>query len=453
MNRGIAAALVPVAMLGFGLDRAMAQQPEPPLTPREKMMLDRIEQLEKRLAAVEAKTGSAPAAPSDSQPAAPASEQDSTSLPGFVSGTTLNFDFDGYYSYNFNHPVGRVNLLRAYDVTSNSFSINQAGIAIERLPDASAGRRLGYRLDLMFGQATETLQGGAQNEPRPQVYRNIYQAFGSYVAPVGKGLNLDFGKFTSDLGYEGSYTKDQLNYSRGFYFNFLPFYHMGLRATYNFNKKLSLEYLLVNGGNQTEAFSNFKSNGFFFTITPTKNISWNVDYFFGEQGRDVEPLLNPGIPALPTQPGLSTVPVIPRPDGRQHIFDTYASWRATPKLFLVAEADYVVNRNLQRSSPMRVAGGTGYFRYQFVPKFSLAGRYEYLSDRGGLFTGVTQAIKDTTVTATYQPRDGFQMRWEYRRDFSNRPFFLTSNPSVLKKHQDTAILGLTWWFGGKQGEW
>ena len=102
---------------------------------------------------------------------------------------------------------------------------------------------------------------------------------------------------------------------------------------------------------------------------------------------------------------------------------------------------------------MHVAGGSGYFRYQFVPKFSLAGRYEYLSDRGGLFTGATQAIKDTTVTATYQPRDGFQMRWEYRRDFSNRPFFLTSNPSVLRKHQDTAILGLTWWFGGKQGEW
>ena len=453
MNRRITAAVIPAALFGFFLSRAVAQQPEPPPTPRERMMLDRIEQLEKRLATIEAKTSPAPALSVESPPPAPLTEKDSSSLPGFLAGTTINFDFDGYYEYNFNRPIGRVNLLRAYDVTSNSFSINQAGIAIERLPDASAGRRLGYRLDLMFGQATETLQGGAQNEPRPQVYRNIYQAFGSYVVPVGSGLTLDFGKFTSDLGYEGSYTKDQINYSRGYYFNFLPFYHMGLRATYNFSKKLSLEYLLVNGGNQTEAFNNFKSNGFFFTITPTKSISWNVDYFFGEQGRDVVPALNPGIPALPSQPGLSVIPVVPKPDGREHIFDTYASWKATSRLFVVAEADYVLNRSFRNSGPMRVTGGSGYLRYQFVPKFSLAGRYEYLSDRGGLFTGLTQAIKDTTFTATYQPRDGFQMRWEYRRDFSNRPFFLTSHPSLLKRDQNTAVLGLTWWFGGKQGEW
>src|SRR5438309_394195 len=32
---------------------------------------------------------------------------------------------DTYYGFNFNRPLGRVNLLRAYDITSNSFSLSQ----------------------------------------------------------------------------------------------------------------------------------------------------------------------------------------------------------------------------------------------------------------------------------------------------------------------------------------
>lgn len=44
----------------------------------------------------------------------------------FWNGTTFNVALDTYYEYNFNAPVGRVNLLRAYDVLSNNFSLNQA---------------------------------------------------------------------------------------------------------------------------------------------------------------------------------------------------------------------------------------------------------------------------------------------------------------------------------------
>ena len=75
----------------------------------------------------------------------------------FLRNTTINLGIDGYYAYNFNRPVGRVNLLRAYDVLSNNFSLNQASIIFERAPDLSQGHRFGGRLDLQFGQATDTL--------------------------------------------------------------------------------------------------------------------------------------------------------------------------------------------------------------------------------------------------------------------------------------------------------
>lgn len=43
-----------------------------------------------------------------------------------------------------------------------------------------------------YGQATETLQGSLANDPRPWVYRNIFQAYGTSIVkpdPTGK-LNI-----------------------------------------------------------------------------------------------------------------------------------------------------------------------------------------------------------------------------------------------------------------------
>ena len=44
---------------------------------------------------------------------------------------------------------------------------------------------------------------------------------------------------------------------------------MGFRSSYNLNDKLSVQYWLVNGANQTEDFNKYKSNAFLFTIKPT----------------------------------------------------------------------------------------------------------------------------------------------------------------------------------------
>lgn len=370
----------------------------------------------------------------------------------FFRGATISGTVDAYYGYNFNRPVGRINLLRAYDVSSNSFSLNQALISVERAPDVRAGRRFGMRMDLMYGQATETLQGNAANEPRPQVYRPLWQVYGTYVAPVGNGLTLDFGKFASSLGYETNFTKDNFNYSRSYFFNYLPFYHFGLRAKYPVNDKLAVMYHVMNGAQQSEDFNKFKSQHVALILTPANRVTWQVNYYFGREQRDLAPQLNPTFANLPTQPGLSTDVIVPAPRGRFHVLDSYVTWLVSDRLTLAAEADYVINRVQEFSQPSRVTGGAAYARYQFTPKFALAGRAEYLSDRGGLFSGVTQALKETTLTADYKLADGLLMRGEWRRDFSNRRFFLTDAPGVLKKEQQTATLGLVWWFG-KEGGW
>src|SRR5574337_380339 len=176
-------------------------------------------------------------------------------------------------------------------------------------------------------------------------------------------------------------------------------------------------YHLINGIQQSEDFNGFKSQHFAAVLTPTKRVSWQVNYYVGREQRDLIPQLNPRVPSLPTQPGLSTEVIRPMRRDRLHILDTYASWNVTSKATLAAEADYVINRVQTFSPPTRVSGGAGYARYGFTPKFALAARGEYLSDRGGLFSGVTQALKETTLTADYQVAEGFLFRTEWRRDF------------------------------------
>ena len=305
------------------------------------------------------------------EPASAPAPAPSSPLPG---GISVNLLFDGYYGWNFNNPIGRDNLLRAYDVSSNAFSLNQADLVLEDAPDVANGKRWGARLDLQFGQATATLQGSATNEPRPDIYRNIFQAYGTYVFPVGSGLTVDFGKWSSSLGFENNYTQDQFNYSRSLWFDFLPFYHMGVRANYQITPAIGVGYWVVNGTGWTEAFNGFKDQFFGLALQPRKNVSWNVNYYLGQEHPDVTFLPGSTIPGLPEIQGVAFQPITNPNNGKLHIFDSYASWQATQNLTFAAEADYVIERLNTNSAPTRVEGGAGYARSQLTPRLAIAGR-------------------------------------------------------------------------------
>jgi hypothetical protein len=399
------------------------------------------------------------ATPAQATPAPPAAQTVPPTASAVVAylpqGVTINALLDGYYEYNFNSPVGRVNELRAYDVSSNSFSLNQADLVIERAADPAAGQRLGLRLDLQFGQATSTLQGNPANELRPEVYRNIFQAYGTYVLPVAAGLTVDFGKFASSLGLEGNYTKDQLNYSRSFWFDYLPFYHMGVRAKLAINDQWAINAWIVNGTDQTEAFNNYKDQLLGFVFTPNSSISWTLNFYQGQEHPDVLYLQTaPAQPSdLPNDQGTYILPINNPPTGKLEIADSYATWQISKALYLAAEADYVQERLYSYSPPQHVDGGALYAGYQLSPLVAIAGRVEYLEDTGGLFSGRSQYLKEETLTLDYRPVEGFLVRGEFRRDQSNRRYFYSNTLGVLESIQPTLGVGLVWWVGQKPGVW
>jgi hypothetical protein len=218
-----------------------------------------------------------------------------------------------------------------------------------------------------------------------------------------------------------------------------------------------VHYWLVNGANQVEATNGFKDQMFGFAVQPRKTVAWTVNYYLGQEHPD-RMVVPPNSP-IPVQPGLSFEAIRPAPDGRTHIIDSYVSWQATPKLTLALEGDYFIQRLWRNAAPGRssapshVDGGAAYIRYQVTPRLALATRAEYLSDRGGLFSGISQALKENTITLDYRLADGFLMRYEWRRDYSNQPSFLSDVQGVLKQDQQTATVGLVWWWGRKEGSW
>ena len=370
------------------------------------------------------------APPQEQQPATSSSQVSEDPWRNIKFGATL----EGYYQYNWNHPPDRSLVLRAYDTRGNTFGIQQAALVFDAVPDVAAGRRYGLRVDLQFGQATETVQGGSANEPRPNVYRHVWQAYGTYVFPVGaKGLQADFGKFASLLGYETNYAKDNQAFSRAYLFNFLPFYHSGLRLTLPVNDKVSLLYMLTNGIQQTEEFNDFKSNHFAAVVKPVPMVTWTVNYYFGQEQADNG------------QPG--------GPDGLFRVFDTYVTVTPTSALTLGVDANYVTNE-VNRSDPSLSLQGVGtYARYQVTTASAIAARYERLDDEG-LFGGIDQVVQEATFTAEYRLADGFIVRAEFRRDWSSESFFPGRlGAGDLRGHQNTALIGGIWVIGNKAGTW
>jgi hypothetical protein len=342
--------------------------------------------------------------------------------------------FEGYYQYNWNRPPDRSLVLRAYDTRANTFGIQQAALVVDAAPDVEVGRRYGLRVDLQFGQATETVQGGAANEPRPNVYRHVWQAYGSYLFPVGaNGLQTDFGKFASMLGYETNYAKDNQAFSRAYLFNFLPFYHSGIRVTFPVNDKVSLLYMLTNGIQQTEEFNDFKSNHVAAIVKPKSTVTWAVNYYFGQEQADNG------------EPG--------GPDGFFRVFDMYVTVTPTSALTLGLDANYVTNEVNEDDPSLSLQGVGAYARYQVTTPVAFAVRYERLDDEG-LFGGIDQVLQEVTLTAEYKLADGFILRGEFRRDWSNESFFPGRlGADDLRGHQNTALIGAIWVIGNKTGTW
>jgi hypothetical protein len=435
----------------------------PDLAQRVEGLQAQIERLESELATVKKQLSEAPAAAapstvpgaaSSSAPGQAVAQAPSTSAPAatapapstlasMLGPLSVTGFVDGYYGYNFEHPhtvpcpannfgvvpstspslITSCSAFRAFDGPSQQLGLNMIELTLDKPPDGN--NRIGYHLGFGFGNAMNVVNGTDPGGVGFAQY--VKEAYGSYLAPVGKGLQVDFGKFVTQHGAEVIESKDNWNYSRGLLFTYaIPFYHFGLRSKYVFNDKYQFSAYLVNGWNNIIDNNSGKTFGLQFGWNPSKKVGLVQNYMVGpEQANN-----NSNV---------------------RQLWDTVLTYSPTRRLSLMWNYDYGRGDRIATAvHPVFWTGAAGYIKYAFNDKYALATRYEYYDDHNGFTTGtlVGQHLSEVTETLERRVSGSLITRFEFRRDMSNEPSFTKGSSPV--KSQNTVAAGLVYTFDMKE---
>ena len=135
----------------------------------------------------------------------------------------MSIYLQGGYTFNFSNPDSMTNEQRIFDQKANTFLIDLAQIQFAKDPAVGG---LGYKLKLSYGETAKFIHSAGLGNPNDEF--DLTEAYVNYVAPLGSGLKLQFGKFATYHGAEVIEAKDNFNYSRSFLFNYaVPVYPHG----------------------------------------------------------------------------------------------------------------------------------------------------------------------------------------------------------------------------------
>ena len=342
--------------------------------------------------------------------AVPKDEQDAAPAPSFWESLQFSGFVDGYYLWALNEQDLQ---LRNFDVNHNTFNLNYAEVAIGK--PTSDVSRAGFRLDVGAGDTADLVNAF---EPGGTDYlKYVQQGYVSYLAPIGKGLSVDFGKFVTPHGAEVIETKDNFNYSRGLLFALaIPYYHTGFRLGYAVSDKVSVTGYLVNGWNNVRDNNDAKTAGASVAFKPTGRLTFTQAYMAGRELTDE--------------------------DGVRHLFDTLVSYSATDALSVIGNFDY--GRDSVAGVDVAWYGAAVGFKYQLNDTWAFSPRYEIFKDDDGFATGLAQTLQEVTLTGEYKAPAGLIARFEFRSDFSDEDYF--NDKTGLTSSQPSVSVGLIYAF-------
>jgi hypothetical protein len=375
-----------------------------------------IRELRERLERLETELGVKKDAPPAS-PAAPAEPPKSIgdrikSLEEAIKSTPLfgvvkDWQFGGHvavsYNYNFNDPTSQNNAFRVFDEKANHFDINQAELYVEK--PTSAESPIGFGLDFVIGRDAKKIHSlglgiSSGDDPTKSDVFDLTQAYVTYKAPIGNGLDLKAGKFVTLHGAEVIRRPSNFNISRSIQFgNAIPFTHTGITATYAFTDWLTLTGGIVNGWDNSDDNNDGKSLHGMATITPLKDLTVILGGTWGAEQTN-------------------------RTGPKRALLDFLVTYKPIPPLTLT------VNYNHGQEDEAFGVGTpqatwhsvSGYAIYDVTDKFSVGVRGEYFEDENGFRlgfdpnTGKPFDVWEFTLTGRYKLMDHLFASVEYRHD-------------------------------------
>jgi Putative beta-barrel porin-2, OmpL-like. bbp2 len=312
-----------------------------PLTERERQLLDRVEQLEKRMAELEGK--GQPAAPSSSEAAAPqpsavvpetakpgaavapAASEAASAVPSAAVGSAPNaeekasakpakaepFAFADFtwlngnprtkkvpldtpfftpeiradvdYIYDFHHPKDDTIGGSSEVFRSNEVQVTQMGIGGDFHYD-----NVRARIMTQFGMYSQTTPRNDGSPSRGQwnladAYRYLSEAYGGYHFNALHGINVDAGIFMSYVGLFSYYNFDNWAYQPSYVSSNTPWFFTGVRVQIFPTDKLKIEPWFTNGWQSYGRFNNRPGFGFQILWRPNGWLSvLGNQYMLGE---------------------------------------------------------------------------------------------------------------------------------------------------------------------------
>lgn len=324
------------------------------------------------------------------------------------------------YTYNFRTPDSGVNRLRIFDHDSSSVTFDLAQLVFAK--DAPLNG-LGYKLKLSAGETAKFIHSrglgiGDGEDPAKSSAFDLTEAYLEYLAPVGKGIKVRFGKYATYFGAEVIEAKDNPNYSRSLLFNYaIPITHTGLMVGYNFSDTLSANLHVVNGWDDTADNNDARSFGLSVGYAPMEQLSMYFNTMYG-----------------PEQ--------IHNSSNNRFLFDWVATIKPMKNLSVILNMDYATEDMGPHVNDAKWYGYAGIVKYDFSDLFSLAVRAEYFNDPDGVRTGIKQSMKEITVTPEIRIVNGLIIRPEYRHDWAGKQTFDSHHDIMNKKSQDTIALAV-----------
>lgn len=328
----------------------------------------------------------------------------------------LSIYLQGGYTYNFENDSNQTNTLRVFDSKANSFIVDLAQITFSK---EATKENIGYKIKFSMGETAKFIHAnglGTTNE-----HFDLTEGYIDYIAPIGKGIKLRFGKFVTYHGAEVIEAIDNPNYSRSLLFNYaIPFTHTGLMIGYPISNTISANIHIVNGWDNVEDNNKSKTFGLNFGYTPNESYSFLFNLMYGpEQNSNTS--------------------------NNRFLFDWVSTLKPLKNLTLILNVDYGVEEGIDPSSKdADWKGISAIVKYEFNDNYTIAIRGEYFKDTDGVRTGIAQEVKEITITPEIKLASGLILRPEYRHDWSTKKAFNLAKDGITPtgKSQDTIALGI-----------
>jgi hypothetical protein len=222
----------------------------------------------------------------------------------------------------------------------------------------------------------------------------------SYLAPVGRGLALQAGIFSSFIGYDSLYAKDNFTYSRPWVADFTPYFMMGVNASYPLTGKLTGTAFLVNGYWHLARANSAPTPGGQLAYKATERLTLKQTVLFGPHQRDTSF------------------------EFWRFLSDTIAEWKSD-KVTVAFDYHIGTEKVATPGNPRALWTGAQLpVHWAINKRWSVTVRPEVYWDRDGRVTTFAQTVKANTTTIEYRvpfhPAAAI-LRLEHRVDDSRGP--------------------------------